>query len=349
VLAVILCLIGIAVGKGLIASWVFWDQIPKDVAMQNHPLLMRAIVFLLAPFVGFQIYDLIWFGIAAMQAWRMARPIQLNIQGPFGAGQQPMSPPMSAPEMFSASPQVHNAPPTNQPARSAPRSTPLPQAVAITLVSAAISVFVYAREEGWVFAAGSVLCIMVHELGHTIACLLYGLPASSPIFIPYVGAVINLRAQPPNAKVESVIGIAGPIGGLLAAAACYAWYVATHAPLAAELVQFGAVINLFNLVPIHPLDGGRIARGIAPGFWAVFLLPIAAFCALAPKLGIRTEVAVLSSVITGVGVARTLHGRKGDYYNIPPTAAWFMGFLYLAVAAALLWMWAQVQGVVSIF
>jgi hypothetical protein len=252
-------------------------------------------------------------------------------------------PPMPAPQMFS------NPPPAPQPMRQAPRSTPLPQAVMITLASAAISVFVYARGEGWVFAAGSVLCILVHELGHTISCLLYGLPASSPIFIPYVGAVINLRAQPPNAKVESVIGIAGPIGGLVAAAACYAWYVATRSPLAAELVQFGAVINLFNLVPIHPLDGGRIARGIAPGFWAVFLLPIAAFCALAPKLGIRTEVAVLIGVITGVGVARTIYGRKGDYYNIPPASAWFMGFLYLAVAGALLWMWGQVQGVVSIF
>src|SRR5439155_15994279 len=162
------------------------------------------------------------------------------------------APPQYAPQPAPAAPQT-------------PRSTPLAKAIPITLLSAAVSAMVYAGQDGWPFAIGSVLCILIHEMGHTIACLLYGLPASSPIFIPYVGAVINLRAQPPDAKVESVIGIAGPIGGLIAAAACYAWYVATHSPLAAELVQFGAVINLFNLVPIHPLDGGRIARGIAPG------------------------------------------------------------------------------------
>src|SRR5207248_98512 len=104
-----------------------------------------------------------------------------------------------------------------------------------------------------------------------------------------------------------------------------------------------------NLVPIHPLDGGRIARGIAPGSWAVFLLPVAAVCALAPKLGIRPAVAVPGGAIPGAGGARTVYGRYRDHYRIPPTAAWLMGFLYLGVAAALLWMWAQVQGVASIF
>src|SRR5207244_6620949 len=140
-----------------------------------------------------------------------------------------------------------------------------------------------------------------------------------------------------DAKVEAIIGIAGPVGGLIAAAACYGWWRATGSEMAAALTVFGAVINLFNLVPIHPLDGGRIARGVATGFWMIFTLPVAAFCALAPKIGIRTEVAILVTAIAVVGVARTLMGRRGPYYDIPPAAAWAMGFAYAGVAGLLLW------------
>jgi Zn-dependent protease len=346
-IAIICSLLGIFVGKGLIAAWVLWDQAPKDVALQGHPMLMRALVFVLAPILGFQLFDLIWYGFAAYQAWRMTRPIQLRLDPPQPVGYPAAMSGELRPEMFQPAPP---RPVFVQPAEPPkPRNTPLPKALAITLVSAVISAFIYANEEGWPFAAGSVLCILVHEMGHTIACLLYGLPASSPIFIPYVGAVISLRANPPNAKVESVIGIAGPWGGLLATAVCFVWFKLTHSRLAADLVQFGGLVNLFNLLPIHPLDGGRIARGVAPAFWAGFAAIFGAFCWLSPSLGIRREVAILLAVIAAIGIFRTLKLRRGVYYQISETAAWLMGFAYLGTAGALLWMWVQVRGIGSLF
>jgi Zn-dependent protease len=339
IIAVILSLAGVFIGKGLTAILILSDRMTQDPAMQNHPMLFRTILFFTAPIVGFQMFDLIWYAIAAYQAWRMSQPLRLNIEGPFGAA--PASP-------FSPQPQAFTPPPPlQQPAP--PRSTPLPKAILITLISAAFSALIYSQEDGWPFAAGFVLCILIHELGHTISCLMYGLPASSPIFIPYVGALISLRANPPDAKVEAVIGIAGPIGGLLAGSACYIWFIATHSQLAANLVAVSAFMNLFNMIPIHPLDGGRIARGVAPGFWPVFLLPLAAFCAFAEKLGMRIEVAGLVTVITLIGVGRTLKQRKGSYYDISPAAAWTMGLAYLSVAATLLWMWTQVRGVQNLW
>ncbi len=347
VTALILSLAGVFIGKGFIAAWVLWDHLSGDLHMQGNSLIPRAIVFLLAPFLTFQFFDLIWYGIAAYQAWRMTQPVRLNIEGPIGNEPPPLSWQVAPQTPYAGAPTLRQSAPA-APQRS-PRSTPLPQAILITLVTAAISAFVYAGEEGWKFAVGSVLCIMIHELGHTVACLLYGLPASSPIFIPYVGALISLRAQPPNAKVESVIGIAGPVGGLLATIACFIWYRMTGSTLAAELVQFGGMINLFNLLPIHPLDGGRIARGVAPAFWIPFVVPLAAFCGFSQKIGIRREVAILLAVITVVGIARCLQRRRGAYYDTSNLAGWTIGLSYLGVAAALMWMWSQAQGVASIF
>ena len=146
-----------------------------------------------------------------------------------------------------------------------------------------------------------------------------------------------------------MIGIAGPWGGLIATAACFVWFRMTGSVLAASLVQFGGLVNLFNLLPIHPLDGGRIARGVAPAFWGGFVAVFAAFCWLSPSLGIRREVAILLGVISIVGIGRTLQKRKGPYYRISDLAAWLMGFAYLGTALALLWMWTQVRGIGSLF
>ena len=193
-------LLGICIGKGLIVAWVFWEQIPSDPNLHGHPLLARAVAFVLAPIATFRVFDLIWYGIAAQRAWRMTAAIKMWIEPPRPAppamvnGEivlEPYIPPsQQAPAPSATAPPLSYAPPY---VTREPRNTPLPRALMITLASAAFSAFVYANEEGWPFAVGSVLCILVHEMGHTIACLLYGLPASSPIFIPYVGAVISLR------------------------------------------------------------------------------------------------------------------------------------------------------------
>jgi Zn-dependent protease len=114
---------------------------------------------------------------------------------------------------------------------------------------------------GWKFAAGFALSIYIHEMGHVFALRRYGIPASAPMFIPGIGALIRLKAYPRTAGQDARVGLAGPLWGLGAAGACYLIFLATHAEIWGALAHVGAVINLFNLTPVWQLDG---ARGIRP-------------------------------------------------------------------------------------
>jgi Zn-dependent protease len=115
----------------------------------------------------------------------------------------------------------------------------------------------YWRAWGWAFAAGFVASIYVHELGHVFALRRAGIPASAPMFIPGVGAFVRLHRAPADAATEAFVGLAGPAAGLVAALACFVISVTIEAPLFGALAHAGAVINLFNLIPVWSLDGAR--------------------------------------------------------------------------------------------
>lgn len=136
-----------------------------------------------------------------------------------------------------------------------------------------ISIFTYALFYGWRYAVGLVGLIFVHEMGHYIAAKKSNLNVGAPCFIPFVGAWINLKEQPMNAEVEAYVGIAGPILGSVAAFVCYliAHMIESNALLA--IAYAGFMLNLFNLIPITPLDGGRIVSVISPRIW-FFGIPI---------------------------------------------------------------------------
>jgi Zn-dependent protease len=126
-----------------------------------------------------------------------------------------------------------------------------------TLLSMALSLGLYWSVWGWQFALGFVLSIYVHEMGHVAALRRMGIPATSPMFIPFVGAFVRLKQAPRSVHEDAVVGLAGPISGLVAALGCYAAYAATDATILGALARAGAWINLFNLVPLWQLDGGR--------------------------------------------------------------------------------------------
>jgi Zn-dependent protease len=126
-----------------------------------------------------------------------------------------------------------------------------------TLLSMLLSLGVYWTAWGWQFAAGLVLSIYVHEMGHVIALRRYGFKATAPMFIPGLGALIRLQQQVVNPREDAEIGLAGPIYGLGAAAVSLGLWVATRQPIFAAIAGVGAWINLFNLLPIASLDGGR--------------------------------------------------------------------------------------------
>jgi Zn-dependent protease len=132
-----------------------------------------------------------------------------------------------------------------------------------TLFTMLLSVGVYWSVFGWRFAVLLVLSIYVHEMGHVAALRRLGLPASAPMFIPGLGALIRLRQRPANPRDDARIGLAGPIWGLGAALVAWLGFRLGWGPLWGAVARFGAWINLFNLLPFWQLDGGRAFHALS--------------------------------------------------------------------------------------
>jgi Zn-dependent protease len=139
--------------------------------------------------------------------------------------------------------------------------------VLVTGGSMVVSVFAYAWIYGWWYAVGFVGLIFVHEMGHYLAARQRGLDVGAPTFIPFVGAWIELKQRPHDAETEAYVGFAGPLVGSLGALACYFLAREHGSPLLLALAYAGFFLNLFNLIPISPFDGGRITAVISPKIW----------------------------------------------------------------------------------
>jgi Zn-dependent protease len=141
-----------------------------------------------------------------------------------------------------------------------------------------VSLAAYALLWGWSFAAGFIALLFVHEMGHVIALRREGVKASAPMFIPFMGAFIAARSLGRNAVAEARVGLAGPILGSLGALACVFIWQATGNELWRALAFTGFFLNLFNLLPVIPLDGGRAMAAMAPWMWLVglgLMIPLA--------------------------------------------------------------------------
>jgi Zn-dependent protease len=136
-----------------------------------------------------------------------------------------------------------------------------------TFATMLLSVALYATQWGWPFAAGFVLLIFIHEAGHAVVLRREGIPAGAPVFIPFLGAFIAMRGLPRDAYVEAKVAIGGPVAGSLAAWATLAGGLAFAQPMLVSLGHAGILLNLFNLIPVSPLDGGRIAGAFSRAFW----------------------------------------------------------------------------------
>jgi Zn-dependent protease len=141
--------------------------------------------------------------------------------------------------------------------------------IAISGGSMLLSLVIYASIFGWVYAAGLIAMIFIHEMGHYLAARQRGLEVGLPAFIPFVGAWVQLKDRLPNAETEAYVGIAGPAVGSAAAFACYFWARNYHDNAMLAVAYAGFMINLINLLPISPLDGGRITTVLSPKIWIV--------------------------------------------------------------------------------
>jgi Zn-dependent protease len=130
-----------------------------------------------------------------------------------------------------------------------------------------LSFMVYAGLWGWRFAAGFILLLFIHELGHFAAARQRGLQVGLPTFIPFVGAWIDLKDQPLDAEMEAYVAAGGPFLGTIASIATYFWSQQVGSNLLLAISYSGLFLNLFNLLPVSPLDGGRITAVLGPRVW----------------------------------------------------------------------------------
>ena len=118
-----------------------------------------------------------------------------------------------------------------------------------------------------VFALGMIVMLLIHEMGHYYAAIFKGVPVSPPVFTPF-GAFI-LTPPNANAKEEAFVALAGPVAGSVAALIAYLAGVVTNNMMLLQIAHWGFLINLFNLIPLSPLDGGRISMVIERRLWIV--------------------------------------------------------------------------------
>ncbi|MGD0447047.1 MAG: site-2 protease family protein [Candidatus Dormibacteria bacterium] len=152
----------------------------------------------------------------------------------------------------------------------------------LTAITMVVAVGAYALIFGWAFAVGLVLIIFVHEMGHFLTSRVMGVPMSAPVFIPFLGAFTTAgRGLTSDRRREAIVAIAGPVTGFLATLAVYLWALAQD-PLAQgvafafSLSYFGFFITLFNLIPMLPLDGGRVTSAVSKWFNLAGLVIVAA-------------------------------------------------------------------------
>ena len=132
-----------------------------------------------------------------------------------------------------------------------------------SVASMLASVGVYAMLYGWPYAVGFVSLLAIHESGHAAMMRRLGIPFSPMTFIPFVGAVVAMERHPTDAYDEGLVALAGPVVGGAAAVAVGAAGVLTNSQLLVLLGDVGIMMNLFNLLPIGFLDGGRIAGALS--------------------------------------------------------------------------------------
>jgi Zn-dependent protease len=204
----------------------------------------------------------------------------------------------------------------------------------VTFGSALVSIGAYALIWGFPFAGGFVALLFLHELGHVIQLRREGVKASTPMFIPFLGAVISAKSMGRDAAAEARVGLAGPVLGSLASLVPLVVWLAAGSEFWRALAYVGFFINLFNLMPVLPLDGGRAMAALTPWMWLVGFAGLVALAFYFPN-----PILLLVIILGGLESWRrwrlrhTPQGRA--YHAIRPRTRALVAATYIGLAGLL--------------
>ncbi len=211
-----------------------------------------------------------------------------------------------------------------------------------TLISTGVTALIYAQLFGWAFGVGIVLLILIHESGHVVVARIMGMPVTLPVMIPFLGAFVSMKQQPRTVAQESIMAIGGPVLGSIAAGLCYLGYLSmpdsSTGQLLRALAYFGFLINLFNLIPLTPLDGGRVTSLLSKWFNVAGLVIAAALLLYETQSG--TSVSPVLFLVLIFGAFSTWQRFRSTqlnpaYYAVDAQTKVVVGSLYLALLLAL--------------
>jgi Zn-dependent protease len=205
-----------------------------------------------------------------------------------------------------------------------------------TSASMLVSVAAYALIWGWKFAAGFVGLLFIHEMGHYIQLRREGVRPSGMVFIPFLGAAVGTRSLGGSALAEARVGLAGPILGSLACLIPAGLWLATGSEFWQALAFTGFFLNLFNLVPVVPFDGGRAMAAMAPWMWFVGLGALLALLLVAPNPFVILFL-LLGVFTTWQRWKNRKAGEEGNlaYYRVKPAHRLLVGAVYVGLIVLL--------------
>jgi Zn-dependent protease len=197
-----------------------------------------------------------------------------------------------------------------------------------------LMIWVYTMMWGWRFGVGFVILLLIHECGHLLVAKKLGLKVGAPVFIPFMGAFIALKEAPRNAWMEACVGIGGPILGTVGALVCNLLGEAFNAPVFTALAWFGYFLNLFNLIPVGMLDGGRIVTALSRWLWLPGFALLIWFGWKYPNFIVWLM--VLASLPRVISLFRKRTEEERRYFEVTASQRWTMSFLYFGLIALLL-------------
>nr|WP_297524219.1 site-2 protease family protein [uncultured Roseateles sp.] len=198
-----------------------------------------------------------------------------------------------------------------------------------------LSVLLYAWVYGWRYAVGFIALLFVHEMGHYLAARQKGLNVGLPTFIPFVGAWIELKEMPHDAQTEAYVGLGGPLLGTVGATVCYLMARSWNLDWLLAVSYAGFFLNLFNLIPMSPFDGGRITAVLSPRIWFAGVPVLVGLFLYRPSPMLLLIALLAAPQLMKAWKYRADSEEAKTYYAVPTRVKWEYAAYYIGLAAFL--------------